>query len=82
MDEGRHQKLILYQKIKPGYLPFCVPDSIDAVKVKQLVACLYHSEEEGEETQVKVPKTFEERKQLGRFCMKPLLTVSIILELV
>ena len=42
-----------------------ISDSIDPNKVCQLVDSLYHSEEEGEETQVKVPKTFEERKQLG-----------------
>ena len=33
--------------------------------MSQLVDSLYHNEEEVEETPVKVPKTFEERKQLG-----------------
>ena len=42
-----------------------ISDSIDPDKVSQLVDSLYHSEEEVEETLVKVPKTFEERKQLG-----------------
>ena len=43
-------------------------DSIDVEKVKQLVDGLYSAEEEdGEETNVKLPKTFEERKQLGRW---------------
>lgn len=43
------------------------PDSIDVEKVKQLVDGLYSAEEEdGEETNVKLPKTFEERKQLAK----------------
>ena len=43
-----------------------ISDSIDSDKVSQLVDNLYQSEEEIEDIPVKVPKTFEERKQLGR----------------
>ena len=44
-----------------------ISDSIDIEKVKVLVANLHSSEEEdGEESTVKLPKTFEERKQLGK----------------
>ena len=43
-----------------------ISDSIDIEKVKVLVNNLHSSEEEdGEESTVKLPKTFEERKQLG-----------------
>ena len=43
-----------------------ISDSIDIEKVKVLVNNLHSSDEEdGEESTVKLPKTFEERKQLG-----------------
>ena len=43
-----------------------ITDSINADRVKEMVKCLSNQEDGEDDLPVKVPQTFEERKQLGK----------------
>ncbi|XP_045191422.1 rhophilin-2-B-like [Mercenaria mercenaria] len=46
------------------------PDSINADRVREMVQCLSNQEEGEDDMPVKVPQTFEERKQLAKALLK------------